>query len=247
VDSEPDFIPFGRGIGEFDVNDDFAHDDVAMGMDELVGNEEDVGDNNATVGELEEGFMLSISESDDELDEEDAEEANPPKSTTPTTPTTPYDCPICMETLDEDTDGVVKLGCSHKFCPGCFVKHMRGANQCAMCRTKVCEKPNKKHMGSRVRFDIVSELVWHGEMVSDIHERIMNDARKELISESGNVETRYVTETMAKLNEFVCEEAIRKATIMSSFHIADRMSEWYGDESSSSITVNWGGERFNVA
>lgn len=252
LNAEPDFISFDREVDKFDITDDFDHDDVVMGMDELVGNEEtgDTGDTGETVGELEDGFVLSISESDDEFDSDDEEdEANTPKSV-PTTSTTPYDCPICMETLDEDTDGVVKLGCSHKFCPGCFVKHMRGANQCAMCRAKVCEKPKKpksKHMSVREKFDVVSDLVWHSDMVDEIHDRIMNDARKKLITASGNVETKYVSETMVRIKDFVSEEDIRKATIMSAFRVVDRMSEWYGDESSSRIEVTWGGERFNIA
>ena len=127
---------------------------------------------------------------------------------------------------------------------------MRCANQCAMCRTKVCAKPKKqkpKHMSAVDRFGVVSDLVWHGDMVGEIHDRIMSDARKKLLAASGNVETRYVSETMVRIRDFVNEEDIRKATIMSSFHVADRMSEWYGDASSSRIRVSWGGERFDIA
>jgi hypothetical protein len=256
VDVDPDLIA-RLGFDESDgASDGASDDDVAMRMDEL-GWDVDVAvvsgtvigadDNNAAVGELEDGFVLSISETvagDDADDADDAEETTPSKSSTLATP---YDCPICMETLDEDTDGVVKLGCSHKFCPGCFVKHMRCANKCAMCRAKVCAKPKPKHMGAQERFDVVSGLVWHGNMVSDIHGRIMTDARKNLIAASGNVDTKYVSETMVRIKDFVREEDIRKATIVSSFLVADRMSEWYDDESSSRIAVTWGGERFDIS
>ena len=249
MDAEADFIPFSGDIGDFDVDADFAHDDVAMGMDELA---RDI-DDDATVEELENGFELSIVDSEDEYDTEDEEEeveAETAETAEPAEPTTPYDCPICMETKCEDRDGVVKLGCSHKFCTQCFVTHMRGANQCAMCRAKVCEKPKKhktKHMGVSERFGVVSELVWNSRLPSDIHARIMNDARDRLIKASGNVETKYVSETMVRIKDFVREEDIRKASILSAFCVADRMSEWYGDETTSQIRVNWGGERFHIA
>ena len=270
MDAEADFIPFSVEIGEFELDEDFAHDDVAMGMDELVSEFDSVGQNlvvdggatvsdddvstdrDAMVDELENGFELSIVTSEDEYETEDEEEEEVEAEQVDAEtaePTTPYDCPICMETKCEDRDGVVKLGCSHKFCTQCFVTHMRGANQCAMCRAKVCEKPKKqktKHMGVDERFGVVSEIVWNSRLPSDIHDRIMNDARKRLIKASGNVETKYVSETMVRIKDFVREEDIRKASILSAFCVANRMSEWYGDESSSSIRVNWDGERFDI-
>jgi hypothetical protein len=277
MDAEADFIPFSGEFRAFDLDEDFAHDDVALGIDELVSEFDLVGqifvrdgvatvsdddvssddvssDDDATGEELENGFELSIVNSEDEYESENEEEVDTEEvdaeSAETAEPTTPYDCPICMETKCEDRDGVVKLGCSHKFCTQCFVTHMRGANQCAMCRAKVCEKPKKhktKHMGVSERFGLVSELVWNSRLPSDIHDRIMNDARDRLIKASGNVETKYVSETMVRIKDFVREEDIRKASILSAFCVADRMSEWYGDESSSRIRVNWGGERFDIS
>jgi hypothetical protein len=245
VGSEPDFIPFDREIRELDATEDFNEGDVEMGIEDLTGNGSDMNDGGVE-GELEEGFTLHISGSDSEMDDSDTEEV-PDVISTDTTPTTPYECPICMETKCENRDGVVKLGCTHKFCTKCFVIHMRVANQCAMCRRKVCAKPKKKHMSASDRFDIVSELVWNSPMAEDIHERIMNNARTNLIKASGNVETRFVRETMGRIKDFVKEEDIRKASLMTAFLVTERVSGWYGDKSSAHIRVNWGGHRFHIA
>lgn len=45
-------------------------------------------------------------------------------------------CMICYETLNHDS-GRVTIKCGHKYCPGCFVKHMTIDNRCAMCRREI--------------------------------------------------------------------------------------------------------------
>jgi hypothetical protein len=48
-------------------------------------------------------------------------------------------CPIC---LDNDLkEEYVLTKCKHKFCPLCYVKHMRLKNNCPMCRNELAPPP----------------------------------------------------------------------------------------------------------
>jgi hypothetical protein len=45
-------------------------------------------------------------------------------------------CMICYDPLNQDS-GCVTIKCGHKYCPGCFVQHMKIDNHCAMCRREI--------------------------------------------------------------------------------------------------------------
>ena len=100
-------------------------------------------------------------------------------------------------------------------------------------------------MGVEERHDVVDLAVRHGCMVRDIHARIMSDAQDKLNATAGTVETP--SETMAQIKECVSEESILKATIMSSFAVSRRISEWYGDDDGNlCMRAFWGGRDYGM-
>jgi hypothetical protein len=43
---------------------------------------------------------------------------------------------VCYDPIDLES-GQVTIKCGHMYCPGCFVKHMKTDNKCAMCRVEL--------------------------------------------------------------------------------------------------------------
>lgn len=47
------------------------------------------------------------------------------------------DCIVCYDNVPDE---MIQTKCSHIYCTACFVKHMRRANTCAMCRTELVDE-----------------------------------------------------------------------------------------------------------
>ena len=94
-----------------------------------------------------------------------------------------HTCPICMEKI---TDGIVVLKCTHVFCPGCYAKHARVDNKCALCREEFAIKPKKnERMPEQSRDAIVDSLFdnttngankYFEDMATKIKMRSLDDA-----------------------------------------------------------------------
>jgi hypothetical protein len=67
------------------------------------------------------------------------------------------ECIICYETVENEK---VSIKCGHTYCVGCFVKHMRLSNECAYCRTELCEVPqNKRRMNAQTRSQLIEDAL----------------------------------------------------------------------------------------
>jgi hypothetical protein len=52
-------------------------------------------------------------------------------------------CIVCYDPLDEEV-GIETTKCGHKYCSGCYDEHMKIDNKCAMCRTVLKEKEQRR-------------------------------------------------------------------------------------------------------
>jgi hypothetical protein len=163
-----------------------------------------------------------------------------------------YDCPICLEPKSPSTHGVVALACSHQYCPGCFVAHMRTGNSCAMCRSPVCPPPKPKSVPTHRRVGAVVGVFGAGNESSDdvIVESVLANiraaAKARLMKRSADTETQYVIQGMKTFDEIVTTNDIRKTLIVGGIYGSSQASRLYNDADYQPISVEWGAETYEM-
>jgi hypothetical protein len=64
----------------------------------------------------------------------------------------PKECIVCFEVITKEL-GFVDIKCGHVYCAGCFAKHMRTDNKCAMCRVVIFNVPSIEEKPSIIEED----------------------------------------------------------------------------------------------
>jgi len=138
------------------------------------------------------------------------------------------ECIICYEAVGNEK---VSIKCGHTYCVGCFVKHMRVSNECAYCRTELCEVPQSKRKMTRdTRTNIVETALtssngWLRQTLLDDFTRQTREAVLQLNSSKTN--TRSVTEMNRTINEAIQSVDITFASYLIGIHTSNYISEWY--------------------
>jgi len=138
------------------------------------------------------------------------------------------ECIICYEAVGNEK---VSIKCGHTYCVGCFVTHMRMSNQCAYCRTELCEVPQSKRKMTRdTRTNIVETALtssngWLRQTLLDDFTRQTREAVLQINSAKTN--TRSVTEMNRTINEAIQSVDITFASYLIGIHTSNYISEWY--------------------
>lgn len=113
-----------------------------------------------------------------------------------------YDCVICME---EITNNVTILKCSHSFCVNCILTHSLTNNTCPLCRDKYFDKTPKPNM---LLSQQINEIVYDG-MNNVISERddmtLVNFIQSKL--KYGNYNDENFQEVINEINETLYDVA----------------------------------------
>ena len=238
-------------IIESDLSDDVhmidpdLSDDVHMIDPDYELSDEDVNEGILSV------YVTEYGLSDDETVVYESEDAAPLNNKIPVEELVGilYDCPVCMETLSETTHGVVNLPCSHKYCPTCFVTHMRIANTCAMCRTTVCQKPStsaKKTLSDSAMVESVrSNISNQNLVVSEIRKKIISSAKHRLVEIQKLSGTEYSISDI--LDICIDKRDIHNTMLLGGITCAEDIADWYDVERvHDDIRVDWGSTSFTV-
>ena len=139
----------------------------------------------------------------------------------------PQECIICYETTGKES---VSLKCNHTYCLGCFIKHMRVANTCGMCRSEICEPPKKtqqKHISSSQICEIIEEIVdSNPEFVDTIHKEIIRQANDEM-TRNHNITTRQRANNTNIINDILKKTDMTFGLWIAGIHIGDEISRHF--------------------
>ncbi len=142
------------------------------------------------------------------------------------------ECIICYETVGNEK---VSIKCGHTYCVGCFVKHMRVSNECAYCRTELCEVPqNKRRMSAQTRSRLIDDALIGGE------DGVCQSFKEDFMRQMSNSITRQIaekfprnigSETMTIMTE-MCDTAVMSvnmtfASWVVGIHTSTYISDWY--------------------
>jgi len=191
---------------------------------------------------------FNVSMYEDNVEDDVVDDTAPPTSdVTPTGPNC-FECPICYETVDRDGGGFAVLKCKHEYCIGCTIKHMRTANQCAMCRTKVCAAPQKPYVSGYDRLTIAYNTMDRSNMSKKLYKKICSVVHSRLLAESGGVETVYVREQMNRFRRSMTRHDLHKANLIASMRIVNSVAEKYEGDSSrfGGMDIEWGRTTYSV-
>lgn len=142
------------------------------------------------------------------------------------------ECIICYETVGNEK---VSIKCGHTYCVGCFVKHMRVSNECAYCRTELCEVPqNKRRMSAQTRSRLIDDALIGGEdgVCQSFKEDFMRQMRNSITRQIAEKFPRNIgSETMTIMTE-MCETAVMSvnmtfASWVVGIHTSTYISDWY--------------------
>lgn len=86
---------------------------------------------------------------------------------------------ICYDHLDESS-GSVSIPCGHKYCPSCFVQHMKKDNHCAMCRVGITMK---KRVNQADLIDAVGKSYTGSQYLTHIVNTLCDDLKDCISSE----------------------------------------------------------------
>lgn len=213
LSDQPDFVPVGRWLEDRDGNAGrwrqdsdgnawFEEPDPDAGFDEFIKSLDPALD-------FESHMLKSL------LKEEVAREQR--------------ECIICYETVDNEK---VSIKCGHTYCVGCFVKHMRLNNECAYCRTELCEAPQKKR---RIDTDTRSRLIeqalsvdeYVGQTLKSDFIRQMRDSITTQILENSPRNSRSATVITEICAKAVVAVDITFASWVVGLHTSNYISDWY--------------------
>ena len=138
------------------------------------------------------------------------------------------ECIICYETVDNEKVGIK---CGHTYCVGCFVKHMRLNNECAYCRTELCEAPrNKRRIDTDTRSQIIEQALYcndmHETLKSDFIRQMRDSITKQIVSDNPKILRS------ATLSTEICAMAVMSvdmtfASWVVGLRTSQYISDWY--------------------
>ena len=138
------------------------------------------------------------------------------------------ECIICYETVDNEK---VSIKCGHTYCVGCFVTHMRLNNECAYCRTELCEAPQNKR---RIDTDTRSHLIEAALECNNMRDTIKSDFIRQM---RDSITTQILENTprnsrSATLLTEICARAVISvdmtfASWVVGLHTSGYISDWY--------------------
>jgi len=139
----------------------------------------------------------------------------------------PQECIICYETINKES---VSLKCNHTYCVGCFIKHMRVANSCGICRSEICEPPKKtqqKYLSSAEICAITEEFVISNpEFVDTIHKEIIRQANDEM-KRNHNITTRQRDKNANIINDILQKTDMTFGLWIAGIHIGDAVAQHF--------------------
>jgi hypothetical protein len=139
------------------------------------------------------------------------------------------ECIICYETVGNEK---VSIKCGHTYCVGCFVKHMRLNNECAYCRTELCEVPqNKRRMNPETRSNLIEEALNDDagacQALKTDFIRQMRDSITAQIVENAPRNSRSATAITEICAKAVAAVDITFASWVVGLHTSNYISDWY--------------------
>ena len=138
------------------------------------------------------------------------------------------ECIICYETVGNEK---VSIKCGHTYCVGCFVKHMRLSNECAYCRTELCEVPqNKRRMNTEIRSHLIEEAL-NDEGVSQAMKTDFMRQMRDSITRQLATETPRSLRSVTMVNEMCARAVVAVDMTFASWivglHTSNYISDWY--------------------
>ena len=135
------------------------------------------------------------------------------------------ECIICYETVNNEK---VSIKCGHTYCVGCFVKHMRLNNECAYCRTELCEAPqNKRRMTADMRTGLIERAIDGDNIHQTLRADFIRQMRESIARRSPRVNTRTDTLAMELCAKAVVSIDMTFASWFVGLHTSNYISEWY--------------------
>ena len=139
------------------------------------------------------------------------------------------ECIICYETVENEK---VSIKCGHTYCVGCFVKHMRLNNECAYCRTELCEVPQKKRrIDADTRSRLIEEALSGDEGISQTMKTDFMRQMRDSITRQLATDTPRSLRSVTMVNE-MCARAVMAvdmtfASWIVGLHTSNYISDWY--------------------
>jgi hypothetical protein len=138
------------------------------------------------------------------------------------------ECIICYETVGNEK---VSIKCGHTYCVGCFVKHMRLSNECAYCRTELCEVPqNKRRMNTEIRSHLIEEAL-NDEGVSQAMKTDFIRQMRDSITRQLATDTPRSLRSVTMMNEMCARAVVAVDMTFASWivglHTSNYISDWY--------------------
>lgn len=139
------------------------------------------------------------------------------------------ECIICYETVENEK---VSIKCGHTYCVGCFVKHMRLSNDCAYCRTELCEVPQKKRrIDTDTRSRLIEQALGGDEGISQTMKTDFMRQMRDSITRQLATDTPRSLRSVTMMNE-MCARAVMAvdmtfASWIVGLHTSNYISDWY--------------------
>jgi len=139
------------------------------------------------------------------------------------------ECIICYEAVGNEK---VSIKCGHTYCVGCFVKHMRLSNECAYCRTELCEVPQKKRrMNSDTRSNLIEEALNNEDGVSQTMKADFMRQMRDSITRQLATDTPRNSRSVTMMNEMCARAVVAVDMTFASWivglHTSNYISDWY--------------------
>ena len=141
----------------------------------------------------------------------------------------PPECMVCYDTIGEDS---VRLKCNHNYCVGCFIKHMRLANTCGICRSEICDPP-KKTQQKRINPHELCEIIEHvidsnPAFIDTIHREIIRQADCHMKTDN-TITTRQRTNNVKTVTDILKKTDMTFGLWIAGIHIADEVASYFMD------------------
>ena len=142
----------------------------------------------------------------------------------------PLECMVCYDIVSKES---VKLKCNHTYCVGCFVKHMRTANTCGVCRAEICEppkKPQKKHISPTQIYEIIENVITSNPEFRDtIHNDVIRQANIYMDSKCKPITTRQRSNNESTIRDILKNTDMTFGLWISGILIGDKIAQHFMD------------------
>jgi hypothetical protein len=116
------------------------------------------------------------------------------------------ECMVCYEDIVFEK---VSLKCGHAYCVQCFIKHMRVGNNCAGCRSPICDPPKKREnriLSSSEISDIIEDTSRNNpDYMKAIHADLLIQTKKYIEQNYGDTTTEIQRERLVLMTENALE------------------------------------------